>query len=66
MSKEKLHIFSPLEKLEVSTKSKLNQTRYLLTSLINSLLTCIWSPASTMRVVLLARAKGMMVSHSMA
>lgn len=29
-------------------------------------LTCMWSPASTMRVVLLARAKGMMVSHSMA
>lgn len=26
----------------------------------------MWSPASTMRVVLLARAKGMMVSHSMA
>lgn len=29
-------------------------------------LTCMWSPASTMRVALLARAKGMMVSHSMA
>lgn len=29
-------------------------------------LTCIWSPASTMRVLLLARAKGIMVSHSMA
>lgn len=33
---------------------------------VDSSLTCIWSPASTMRVVLLARAKGMMVSHSIA
>lgn len=40
------------------------RTYYLLS--VAYFLTCIWSPASTMRVLLLARAKGMMVSHSMA
>lgn len=47
-------------------RSEFVQTNDVINLILNRGFTCMWSPANTMRVLLLASAKGMMVSHSMA